>query len=44
MPGDVVAFMCHAERTLSLAWLEEQGAEPLTPEALRLLAQQVSAG
>ena len=41
-PGDVVAFMCHGERTEALDWLEEHGARPLSPDALRLRADQAA--
>jgi cyanophycin synthetase len=34
-PGDVVAFMCHADRALCEDWLRSAGAVPLTPAAVR---------
>jgi cyanophycin synthetase len=33
--GDVVALMCHAERTQVVAWLTEQGATPDGPDDIR---------
>jgi cyanophycin synthetase len=33
--GDVVALMCHAERSQVAAWLAQQGATPDTPEDIR---------
>ena len=33
--GDVVALMCHAERTQVVAWLAEQGATPDGPDDIR---------
>jgi cyanophycin synthetase len=41
-PGDVVAFMCHGERTEALDWLEGHAARPLAPDALRLRADQAA--
>jgi cyanophycin synthetase len=33
--GDVVALMCHAERSQVASWLAEQGATPDTPDDIR---------
>ena len=34
-PGDVVAFMCHGERTAALEWLADRGAVAMSPASLR---------
>ncbi len=40
-PGDVIAFMCHGERTEALAWLAARQAASLLPLALKRRVSEV---